>query len=184
MSLLDDILAGWDSPRCSDLGRPLAILQPMPSRTTRPRLIIRSSSIHAAGCYTLDPIPKGRRILEYEGPRISKRDADQRYADRPVTYLFGFGNRGEVIDGFGTAMFLNHSCEPNCQTEESSGRIYIRSIRDIAANEELLYEYNLYDSDDQSADCFCKAPQCRGTMFSDEELRRRARKDSRKKRRS
>jgi hypothetical protein len=30
----------------------------MPSRTaTTPRLLIRSSSIHAAGCYTLDPIP-------------------------------------------------------------------------------------------------------------------------------
>jgi len=152
--------------------------------TTSPRLLIRSSSIHAAGCYTLDPIPRGQRVLEYDGPRITKELADERYAERPVTYLFGFGDKGEVIDGFGTAMFLNHSCAPNCQTEEHKGRVYIRAIRDIAANEELVYEYNLYDSDDDTADCYCKAPQCRGTMFSDEELQRQSRKQARKNARS
>lgn len=146
----------------------------------RPTLVIRSSSIHAAGCYTLEAIPKGRRVLEYDGPRVSKDIADERYADRPVTYLFGLLDRGEVIDGFGTAMFVNHSCAPNCTTEESNGRIYIRAIRDIAAGEELLYEYNLYDSDDEAADCYCGAPHCRGTMFSDEELKRRSRKAKRK----
>ena len=157
----------------------------MPRRsTTTPRLLIRSSSIHAAGCYTLDAIPRGHRVLEYDGPRITKELADERYADRPVTYLFGFGDKGDVIDGFGTAMFLNHSCDPNCRTEEHKGRIYIRAIRDIAANEELVYEYNLYDSDDDTADCYCKAPQCRGTMFSDDEVKRQARKKARKQART
>jgi SET domain-containing protein len=151
---------------------------------TTPRLLIRSSSIHAAGCYTLDPIPNGHRVLEYDGRRITKELADERYADRPVTYLFGFGDKGDVIDGFGTAMFLNHSCDPNCETEEHNGRVYIRAIRNIAANEELVYEYNLYDSDDDTADCYCKAPQCRGTMFSDEELKRQARKKARKQARA
>jgi SET domain-containing protein len=147
---------------------------------TTPRLLIRSSSIHAAGCYTLDPIPNGHRVLEYGGARISKELADERYADRLVTYLFGFGDKGDVIDGFGTAMFLNHSCAPNCRTEEYNGRVYIRAIRNIAANEELVYEYNLYDSDDDTADCYCNAPPCRGTMFSEEEVKRQARKKARK----
>ena len=48
------------------------------------------------------------------------------------------------------------------------------------SDEELVYEYNLYDSDDDIADCYCKAPQCRGTMFSDDELKRQARKKARK----
>ncbi len=139
-----------------------------------PRLLIRSSSIHAAGCYTLDPLPRGARVIEYDGQRLSKALADERYADRPVTYLFGFGDDGDVIDGFGTAMFLNHSCAPNCETQEYDGRVFIRAIRDIAAGEELVYEYNLYDSDEDAAPCYCGAPQCRGTMFSDEELARRA----------
>jgi SET domain-containing protein len=148
----------------------------MPSSATLPRLLVRSSSIHAAGCYTLDAIPRGRRVIEYDGVRISKSVADERYADRPVTYLFGFGGKGEVIDGFGTAMFLNHSCAPNCETQEKGGRVFIKAIRDIAAGEELLYEYNLYDSDEDTANCYCGAPQCRGTMFSDEEVTRQKRK--------
>jgi uncharacterized protein len=156
----------------------------MPRTSATPRLLIRSSSIHAAGCYTLDPIPNGHRVLEYGGARISKELADERYADRPVTYLFGFGDKGDVIDGFGTAMFLNHSCDPNCRTEEHNGRVYIRAIRNIAANEELVYEYNLYDSDDDTADCYCNAPQCRGTMFSDDELKRQARKKARQQART
>jgi SET domain-containing protein len=156
----------------------------MPRPATTPRLLIRSSSIHAAGCYTLDPIPRGRRVLEYDGARISKELADERYADRPVTYLFGVGDSSDVIDGFGTAMFLNHSCDPNCETEEHNGRVYIHAIRNIAANEELVYEYNLYDSDDDNADCYCGAPQCRRTMFSDDELKRRVRSAARKKSRA
>jgi hypothetical protein len=155
---------------------------PRPRTPDSPRLLIRSSSIHAAGVVTLDAIPRGRRVLEYGGPRIPKELADERYAGRPVTYLFGFGDHGEVIDGFGAAMFVNHSCAPNCETEEINGRIYIRAIRNIAAGEELVYEYNLYDSDDDSADCHCGAPHCRHTMFSDAELKRRARLARRKSR--
>lgn len=159
----------------------------MPRRNlqlTEPRLIIRSSAIHAAGCYTLDPVAKGRRLLEYDGPRIAKEVADERYAGRTVTYLFGFGERNEVIDGFGPAMFINHSCAPNCETEEDDERIYITALRDIAPGEELLYEYNLYDSDEDSAPCYCKAAVCRGTMFSDAELERRAGMSKRKGARS
>jgi len=138
-------------------------------------LIIRSSSIHAAGCYTTRAIRRGSRVCEYDGPRFTKDEADERYKDRFITYLFSCGD-GQVIDGFGTAMFLNHCCDPNCETEESKGRIYIRAIRDIAAGEELTYEYNLHDSDDEEGTCHCGVKNCRGTMFSQAEVRRRARK--------
>lgn len=138
-----------------------------------PGLIIRSSSIHAAGCYTMRPIKKGTRICEYDGRRLTKEAADDLYADRFVTYLFGYGDREMVIDGFGTGMFVNHSCAPNCETIDEDGHIFVDAIRDIAAGEELLYEYNLYDSEDDTQDCYCGAKKCRGTMFSDLELKRR-----------
>ena len=137
-------------------------------------LIIRSSSIHAAGCYTTRPFKKGTRVCEYDGPRFTKEVADERYKDRSITYLFSCGDNGIVIDGFGTAMFINHSCDPNCETEEEDGRVYVVAIRDIAAGEELTYEYNLHDSDDADGDCYCGAVQCRGTMFSADEVERRA----------
>jgi uncharacterized protein len=139
-------------------------------------LIIRSSSIHAAGCYTTGEVKKGTRVVEYDGPRFGKDEADERYKDRLVTYLFSYGDDGAVIDGFGIAMFINHSCDPNCQTVDIGGRIFVTAIRDIAAGEELTYEYNLFDSDDDDADCYCGSAGCRGTMFSDAELKRRARK--------
>lgn len=145
-------------------------------------LIIRSSAIHAAGCYTTRPIRSGERVLEYAGPRFPKDVADERYKDRIVTYLFSFGEQGDVIDGFGTAMFLNHSCDPNCETEEDAGRIYIKAIRDIAAGEELTYEYNLHDSDDEECVCHCGADRCRGTMFSEAEVKRRAKRARAEKR--
>src|SRR6185312_693347 len=141
-------------------------------------LIIRSSSIHAAGCYTTRPFKKGAWVCEYEGPRFTKEVADDRYQDRFITYLFSCGDEGMVIDGFGAAMFINHSCDPNCETEDHDGRIFVVAIRDIAAGEELTYEYNLYDSDDAEADCYCGAAKCRGTMFSDAEVKRRARKSA------
>lgn len=140
-------------------------------------LIIRSSSIHAAGCYTTRRIKKGTRVIEYDGPRFMKDEADERYKDRDITYLFSCGEDNDrVIDGFGTAMFINHSCDPNCESEDVDGRIFVVAIRDIAAGEELTYEYNLYDSDDENADCYCGAKKCRGTMFSEDEVERRARK--------
>ncbi|MGA1980953.1 MAG: SET domain-containing protein-lysine N-methyltransferase [Acidobacteriaceae bacterium] len=145
-----------------------------------PGLIIRSSSIHAAGCYTMLPIKKGVRICEYDGQRMSKSAADARYKSRSVTYLFTC-DEDQVIDGFGTAMFLNHCCDPNCETEQDEdGRVFISTMRDVAAGEELTYEYNLHDSDEDDADCYCGAAACRSTMFSDLELSRRARMAKRK----
>jgi len=129
-------------------------------------LIIRSSAIHAAGCYTTTRIRKGAYVVEYTGPRLSKDLADIRYQDLPMTYLFGIGDGSAVIDGHGTAMFLNHSCEPNCETEEENDRVWIMALRDIAAGEELTYDYHLYDGDAADAPCHCGAAGCRKSMFS------------------
>jgi SET domain-containing protein len=144
-------------------------------------LIIRSSAIHAAGCYTTAPIKKGTRVVEYTGPRISKEEADEKYQNSPTTYLFGLGDGSQVIDGFGTAMFINHSCDPNCESDEIRGRVWITAIRDIAAGEELTYDYCLYDGEGEEALCNCGAAKCRRTMYSAEEMKKRERqKHSRK----
>lgn len=146
-------------------------------------LIIRSSSIHAAGCYTTHAIRKGSRIMEYTGLLVSQKEGNRLYEDKEFTYLFGLGKGSHLIDGHGTAAFLNHSCDPNCETDEQEGRIWISAIRDIRAGEELCYDYNLYDGRGD-ADCNCGSTNCRGTMYSDSELRkqRRKRAEARKKR--
>lgn len=147
-------------------------------------LIIRSSAIHAAGCYTTDHVRKGTRVAEYTGPRLSKDEADAANEESPITYLFGLGDGSVVIDGHCMAMFINHSCDPNCETEEVKGRVWIKAIRKIEPGEEITYDYCLYDGGADEAMCNCGAAECRGTMYSPEEIRRRnatARKAAQKK---
>jgi SET domain-containing protein len=136
-------------------------------------LIIRSSAIHAAGCYTTTAIRKGARVAEYDGPRLRKEEADACYEASPITYLFGLGDGSIVIDGHCMAMFINHSCNPNCETEEIKGRVWIKALKNIAPGEEITYDYCLYDGGDDAASCNCGAKKCRGTMYSPEEVRRR-----------
>jgi len=146
------------------------------------RVIVRSSPIHAAGVFAIDPIPKGTRVLEYTGERMKHEAADALYDHRPYTYLFGFGDGSHVIDGYGLAMYVNHSCDPNCETEEDDQRhVWISAMRDIAAGEELTYDYFLYDGDGD-APCTCGHANCRGTMYSPAEIRKRKRKEAAEKR--
>ncbi|MGD0801786.1 MAG: SET domain-containing protein-lysine N-methyltransferase [Terracidiphilus sp.] len=136
-------------------------------------LIIRSSAIHAAGCYTTTAIRKGARVAEYTGHRLSKDEADKIYEHSPITYLFGLGDGSVVIDGHCMAMFINHSCDANCETSEERGHIWIKAIRKIATGEEITYDYCLYDGGDDEANCNCGAATCRRTMYSPEEIKRR-----------
>ena len=138
-------------------------------------LVLRSSKIHDAGCYTTTPIPMGTRVVEYTGPRLTVEEADERYVDCERTYLFGLTDEKHVIDGSGIAAFINHSCDPNCEADEFDGRVWIISIRDIQAGEELTYDYNLYDGeDDDPSPCLCGVRTCRGSLYSKAELERRA----------
>jgi len=137
-------------------------------------LIIRASRIHATGCYTTVRIKKGAHAVEYTGERLTVEKADELYDGCAETYLFGLSDGKLVIDGDGVAAFINHSCEPNCEVDEIDGRIWIIALRDIAAGEELTYDYNLYDGDDDDiSPCTCGAETCRGSLFSPEELARR-----------
>lgn len=139
-------------------------------------LILTFSKIHSMGCYTDMPISAGSFIVEYTGARLTADEADERYAEQEETYLFGLSDGKQVIDGYGTAAFINHSCDPNCETEEDEeGRVWIVALRDIQAGEELTYDYSLYDGeDDDPSMCACGAKNCRGTLYSEEEMERRA----------
>jgi uncharacterized protein len=143
-------------------------------------LIIRSSHIHNAGCYTTAPISKGARVVEYTGRRITTEEGDRLYDGQEITYLFGLQDGKHLIDGYGMAMYINHSCHPNCATEEEDGRVWIVAERDIAAGEELTYDYLLYDGEGD-APCFCGARKCRGSMYGPREIRRRRRAQAKAK---
>jgi uncharacterized protein len=140
---------------------------------------VRPSRIHATGVFTNTSIRKGERVIEYSGRRISPEEADRLYEGAPRTYLYGLDDGKTVIDGEGIGAYLNHSCDPNCEVDEAKGRVWIVAIRDIAAGEEIVWDYNLYD-DDEPAPCHCGSPKCRGTMYSRDWLAKLRRKAKRK----
>ena len=138
---------------------------------------VRPSTIAGHGVFATEPIAKGTRIIEYTGEVIESDEADRRYDDLAMdehrTFLFALDD-GRCIDaavGGNDARFINHSCDPNCETVEVDGRIWIDAIRPIAAGEELTYDY-AYErtaGDDDLASfyvCRCGAATCRATILA------------------
>jgi hypothetical protein len=104
---------------------------------------------------------------------LTKKEADKLYENSPVTYLFGLGDGSMVIDGHSMTMFINHSCDANCETEEIDGRVYVMAIRNIKAGDEITYDYCLYDGGEEEANCNCGSVACRRTMYSPKEVKSR-----------
>ncbi len=141
-------------------------------------LEVRPSSIQGLGAFASGPIPGGTRIIEYTGERITHAEADRRYDDdageHPRVLLFTVDRRTVIDGGVGgnASRFINHSCEPNCEAVTDRRHVYIEALRDIAAGEELLYDYNLTRHDDDAENleqryaCHCGAKNCRGTMLA------------------
>jgi len=64
------------------------------------RLSIRESRIHRRGVYAEEPIPPRRKVIEYTGERISRRETKRRGAG-PVTYLFTLDDYWTLDGAFG-----------------------------------------------------------------------------------
>jgi uncharacterized protein len=148
-------------------------------------LVRRKSPLHGWGIFATEPIPAATRLLEYTGERITSDEADRRYPDdgsQPAhTFLFALDD-GTVIDGTRRgclARWINHSCDPNCETVDEGGRIFVESIRDIWPGEELTYNYYLVLPERHTPErkrryfCGCGAADCQGTMLANKRRSRR-----------
>ncbi|HEX3745328.1 MAG TPA: SET domain-containing protein-lysine N-methyltransferase [Bryobacteraceae bacterium] len=128
------------------------------------KLEIRESKIHRYGLYALEAIPANRKVMEYTGERISRRETKRR-SHRKLTYLFQLNSYWTIdgaVGGSG-AEIANHSCEPNLRSRIQRERIFYLSKRAILAGEELTVDYYFSD-DEQSVKCCCGAPSCRGAI--------------------
>jgi uncharacterized protein len=142
-----------------------------------PLIEVRRSSVHGRGVFAARAIPKGARIIEYAGERVSHEEADRRYDDKDPndnhTFLF-IVDRHIVIDAGvdgNEARYINHSCDPNCESVIEGKRVYIEALRRIEPGEELAYDYQIQREKDDPPDvdevfaCHCGAKRCRGTML-------------------
>lgn len=138
---------------------------------------VRQSGIQGKGAFATTRIRKGQRVIEYTGERISNDEADSRYDEtsmrRHHTFLFTVTAR-TVVDGAingNESIYINHSCDPNCEAVIDGGRIFIEAIRTIQPGEELVYDYQ-YERTGEDDDemeifykCLCGAPSCRGSIM-------------------
>lgn len=147
------------------------------ARRHRPFFEVRRSPVHGLGAFALRRIRKGTRIVEYLGERVSHAEADRRYESKDArdahTFLFIVDSRTVIdagVDG-NDARFINHSCNPNCESVIESRCVFIEAIRSIEPGEELTYDYQIQREADDPPDvdeifaCHCGFPECRGTML-------------------
>src|SRR5688572_21910559 len=148
-----------------------------PPITSSALIEVRNSPVHGRGVFAAAPIAKGARIIEYLGERMSHEAADARYEDHDEsdnhTFLF-IVDKNTVIDAGvsgNDARFINHQCEGNCESVIENRRVFIDATRDIAAGEELGYDYEIGREKDDPPNvdeiyaCRCGSPKCRGTML-------------------
>ena len=142
-----------------------------------PRFARRRSSIHGYGLYALRTIPHGTRLIEYKGALIDAAQAEGRYPEDdtpPHTFLFDAEDDLYIDAGVNgnSARWINHSCDPNCETVQEGRRVFIEALRTIRPGEELTYDYliMLDGPHDRAARkkwiCLCGAKNCRGTMLA------------------
>jgi SET domain-containing protein len=148
-----------------------------PPRRRAPLFEVRHSRIHGFGVFAARRIRKGTTIIEYLRDRLSHAQADARYEDKDPndnhTFLFTVDARIVIDAGVNgnEARYINHGCDPNCESSMRGKRIFIEAIRTIQPGEELAYDYQIQrDSDDapnvdEVFACRCGAATCRGSML-------------------
>ena len=114
---------------------------------------VRRAGAKGFGLFTTEDVKEGDFVIEYIGEVLEEEEYLRRkdqYAQcgQRHYYFMNIGN-GEVIDAarkgnFGR--FINHSCDPNCETQKWMVRgeltIGLFAVRDVPANTELTFDYN------------------------------------------
>ncbi len=144
---------------------------------------VKKSKIHGNGIFATENIPKGTKIIEYIGEKVSRKEGDRRSEKRIKKYLnskktgsvyiFELNSKYD-IDGspkYNKARYINHSCNPNCEVEITRGKIWIVSIKNIKIGIELSYDYGYeFDEDDYTDHvCKCGSRNCIGYVISSDD---------------
>lgn len=141
---------------------------------------LKKSKIHNYGVFAKKYIPKGTKIIQYMGEKITKEQSDQ-IADRDLennskdpdhgaVYIFELNDKYD-IDGnvsYNIAKYINHACKTNCEAEIIHDEIWIVAEKDINEGEELHYNYG-YDIDSyEDHPCKCGSEKCIGYILAEE----------------
>ncbi|XP_077182369.1 histone-lysine N-methyltransferase, H3 lysine-36 specific isoform X9 [Paroedura picta] len=120
-------------------------------------------------------IKKGEFVNEYVGELIDEEEcrARIRYAqEHDITNFYMLTlDKDRIIDAGpkgNYARFMNHCCQPNCETQKWSvngdTRVGLFAITNIKAGTELTFNYNLECLGNGKTVCKCGAPNCSGFL--------------------
>ena len=130
------------------------------------KLTVKPSKIHRWGVYAAEDIPARRKIMEYTGERISRKETRRRSEEQGrMIYLFTldkYWTLDGAVGGSG-AQYINHCCDPNIKTVIQRGHILYMSKRAIRKGEELTVDYH-FAKDIEEIPCKCGSARCRGTI--------------------
>ena len=154
--------------------------------------IKKNSKIHASGLFARADIESGTKIIQYKGLKITKAqsdkiadvhiDANKKEGTVGAVYIFTLNDRYDINGkvAWNLAKFINHSCDPNCETDIIRGKIWISAIKDIKKGEELSYDYGYDMHCFEDHPCRCNSKNCVGFIVRSN-LRWRIRKKLAKK---
>lgn len=126
----------------------------------------RDSAIEGRGLFAKAPIAAGETVV-VKGGHVMTTEQRNRVGETPgpaeVQIDDGlFIGPVSAAEREGGMMHLNHSCNPNVGVR---GQIVFVAMRDIAAGEELTFDYAMTDDEyGLTMDCNCGATDCRGTV--------------------
>ncbi len=110
------------------------------------------------GLFAMEPIPKGKRIMEYVGNVLINEPDDATNG----LYIFNI-NKKVDIDGaprWNTARYINHSCRPNAESDTIKDHVWIKSKKNIMVGEELTYDYGKEYWNEYIKPKGCLCPKC------------------------
>ena len=161
-------------------------ISPSAKNPSSRRIQVSKSGVHGKGVFARKDFSKGETIIEYVGEIISAQEAEDRHPHDPNdpnhTFYFQI-DKDRVIDalhGGNSARWINHCCTPNCKPVVNEGRVFIKDKKNIAAGEELNYDYGLIIDEPITKKliaqypCWCGSPKCRKTLLAQKAKSRKA----------
>ncbi|XP_053619416.1 uncharacterized protein LOC128680356 [Plodia interpunctella] len=138
-----------------------------------PKLVPYRTPHRGWGLKTLEDIKAGQFVIEYVGELIDEEEFRRRMARkheiRDENFYFLTLDKERMIDAGpkgNLARFMNHSCEPNCETQKwtvlGDVRVGLFAVGDIAANSEVTFNYLLECAGIDKKKCMCGAKRCAG----------------------
>ncbi|HVF56795.1 MAG TPA: SET domain-containing protein-lysine N-methyltransferase [Pyrinomonadaceae bacterium] len=126
---------------------------------------VRPSKIDGKGCFATVLFPKGRKIAELTGERVSRVEAARRMHGKRRLHICAINPYWGIDSsrgGNGT-QYVNHSCAPNSFMKIIHEHVIFFALRDIHPGEEITLDYvESYHPDTKR--CRCGSPTCRSTI--------------------